>query len=126
MHRQSSLATGRFLSGGLDAHITGITENLLNLPVTQPLSRTDWYHDEYTDRRGHAIHKAGIEIDSSFRPLLNNGSGGKVYNERLFAAGIILAHQDWIRGRSGAGIAIATAYKAVEAAEKFLNFQKVK
>jgi len=120
------LATGRFLSGGLDANITGITENLLNLPVTQPLSRTDWYHDEYTDHRGHAIHKAGIEIDSSFRPLCNGGKDGKAYNERLFAAGIILAHQDWIRGRSGAGIAIATAYKAVEAAEKFLNFHKVK
>jgi glycerol-3-phosphate dehydrogenase subunit B len=112
------LATGRFLSGGLKANITGIIETLLNLPVSQPLSRTDWYHDEYTDRRGHAIHKAGIEIDTSFRPL---GQDGNAYNERLFAAGIILAHQDWIRGRSGAGIAIATAYKAVEAAEKFLK-----
>ena len=112
------LATGRFLSGGLEAHITGVTESLLDLPVSQPASRTDWYCDGYTDRRGHAIHKAGIEIDSSFRPLAQNG---KPYNERLFAAGIIIAHQDWIRGRSGAGIAIATAYKAVEAAEKFLH-----
>jgi glycerol-3-phosphate dehydrogenase subunit B len=112
------LATGRFLSGGLEAHITGITESLLDLPVTQPAARTDWYLDSYTDRRGHAIHKAGIEVDASYRPLDKNGTP---YNERLFAAGIILAHQDWIRGRSGAGIAIATAYKAVEAAEKFLH-----
>ena len=58
------LATGRFLSGGLEAHITGITEPLLDLPVTQPASRTDWYREGYTDRRGHAIHKAGIEIDA--------------------------------------------------------------
>jgi glycerol-3-phosphate dehydrogenase subunit B len=112
------LATGRFLSGGLVAHITGVTESLLDLPVSQPTSRADWYCDGYTDRRGHALHKAGIEIDSSFRPLDKHGTP---YNERLFAAGIILAHQDWIRGRSGAGIAIATAYKAVEAAEKCLN-----
>jgi glycerol-3-phosphate dehydrogenase subunit B len=112
------LATGRFLSGGLEAHITGITESLLDLPVTQPENRTDWYLDSYTDRRGHAIHKAGIEVDVSYRPLDKNGTP---YNECLFAAGIILAHQDWIRGRSGAGIAIATAYKAVEAAEKFLH-----
>ena len=112
------LATGRFLSGGLEAHISGITESLLNLPVTQPACSTDWYLDKYTDSRGHAIHKAGIEVDSSFRPLNENG---KPYNESLFAAGIILAHQDWIRGRSGAGIAIATAYKAVEAAEKILR-----
>ncbi len=73
---------------------------------------------DYTDRRGHPIHKAGIEIDASYRPL---DQDGQPYNERLFAAGIILAHQDWIRGRSGAGIAIATAYKAVEAAERFLH-----
>lgn len=114
------LATGRFLSGGLEAHITGITEALLDLPVSQPPSRTDWYREGYTDRRGHLIHKAGIDIDTSYRPL---GKNGKPHNERLFAAGIILAHQDWIRGRSGAGIAIATAYKAVEAAEIFLHAQ---
>ena len=54
----------------------------------------------------------------SYRPLAQNG---QPYNERLFAAGIILAHQDWIRGRSGAGIAIATAYKAVEAADEVLT-----
>jgi len=112
------MATGRFLSGGLEAHITGISEPLLNLPVTQPSKRQDWYQDQYTDSRGHAIHKAGIEVDSSLRPI---GADGKPYHERLFAAGIILAHQDWIRSRSGAGIAIATAYKAVEAVDNFLH-----
>ncbi len=112
------LATGRFLSGGLEAQITGITEPLLDLPVHQPPSRTDWYRETYTDRLGHPIHKAGIEIDGSYRPL---GKDGSPYHERLFAAGIILAHQDWIRSRSGAGIAITTAFKAVQAAEKMLH-----
>ena len=112
------LATGRFLSGGLEARITGITEPLLDLPVHQPTSRTDWYRETYTDRQGHPIHKAGIEIDTSYRPLDKNGVP---YHERLFAAGIILAHQDWIRSRSGAGIAIATAYKAVQAVEELLH-----
>lgn len=111
------LATGRFLSGGLEAEISGVIEPLLDLPVTQPAHRNDWYQDKYTDSRGHALHKAGIEVDDSFRPLIK----GVPYNKRLFAAGIILAHQDWIRARSGAGIAIATAYKAVEAIEKFLR-----
>lgn len=112
------LATGRFLSGGLEAHITGVTEPLLDLPVTQPEKRQDWYLNQYTDKRGHAIHRAGIEVDSLLRPL---NSEGKPYHERLFGAGIILAHQDWIRSRSGAGIAIATAYKAVEAVDNFLH-----
>jgi glycerol-3-phosphate dehydrogenase subunit B len=85
--------------------------------VTQPAVRADWYRDRYTDPRGHPIHRAGIEVDGSFRPLTREG---RRYDERLFAAGVILAHQDWIRSRSGAGIAIATAFKAVTEAVRFL------
>jgi glycerol-3-phosphate dehydrogenase subunit B len=112
------LATGRFLSGGLEAHPTGIREHLLDLPVTQPAGRSGWYRERYTDPRGHPIHRAGIEVDDSFRPLTREG---RCYHDRLFAAGVILAHQDWIRGRSGAGIAIATAFRAVAEAERFLS-----
>lgn len=116
--RAVMLATGRFLSGGLHAHADRIREPLLDLPVTQPAGRADWYRERYTDIRGHAIHRAGIEVDAEFRPL---GQGGRPHSERLFAAGGILAHHDWIRSRSGAGIAIATAYMAVEAAERYLR-----
>lgn len=112
------LATGRFLSGGLQAQLTGIVESLIDLPVTQPENREAWYNDEYMGENGHPIHKAGIEVDELFRPL---GANGQPFDERLFAAGILLAHQDWIKGRSGAGIAISTAYKAVEAAERYLR-----
>lgn len=112
------LATGRFLSGGLEAHPDGIREHLLNLPVTQPAGRADWYRERYTDSRGHAIHRAGIEIDAAFRPL---GLHGRPYHPRLFAAGVILAHQNWIRARSGAGMAIATAWQAVAEAERYLK-----
>lgn len=112
------LATGRFLSGGLEAHPDRIREHLLDLPVSQPAGRADWYRERYTDARGHAIHRAGIEIDADSRPL---GQNGRPVSERLFAAGVIVAHQDWIRSRSGAGIAIATAYQAVAAAERYLR-----
>ena len=95
-----------------------MVEHLLDLPVTQPIARSDWYRARYTDPRGHPIHRAGIEVDDAWRPL--NGMG-QPYSERLFAAGVILAHQDWIRGRSGAGIAIATAYRAVTEAARFLD-----
>ncbi len=112
------LATGRFLSGGLDAHPSGIREHLLDLPVSQPAGRDDWYRESYTDTRGHAIHRAGIEVDASFRPL---GRNGLPCNERLFAAGVIIANQDWIRSRSGAGIAIASAHRAVQEVERHLS-----
>jgi glycerol-3-phosphate dehydrogenase subunit B len=112
------LATGRFLSGGLQAHPDAIREPLLDLPVTQPAGRADWYRERYTDLRGHPIHRAGIETDAASRPL---GRDGRPCSHRLFAAGALLAHQDWIRSRSGAGIAIATAYQAVLAAESALR-----
>ena len=46
------------------------------------------------------------------RPGVEQGSC--VY-EDLFSAGSILAHQDWMRMKCGAGLAIATAFKAVSA-----------
>lgn len=104
------LASGRFLSGGLEARPDGVREHLLDLPVTQPATRADWYRERYTDARGHPLHRAGIEVDDAMRPL---GRSGRAHDTRLFAAGGILAHHDWIRSRSGAAIAVASAYRAV-------------
>lgn len=115
--RAAVLATGRFLSGGLKAGRNGIREPLLGIPVTQPGGRSAWYRPDYFDGRGHEINRAGIEVDDRFRPL---GPGGAPVNERLFAAGILLAHQDWIRQRCGAGVAIASAYRAVQSAAEVL------
>jgi len=116
--RSVLLATGRFLSGGLYAHFDHVAEPLIGLPVTQPSSRDQWYQQEYLDSSGHQIHLAGIETNELLQPLDKNG---KVYDPRLFSAGIILAHQDWIRQRCGAGVAIGTAYKAIQAIEEFLH-----
>ncbi len=112
------LATGRFLSGGLEAHFDRVVETLVDLPVHQPTSRQDWYREQYLDPQGHKIHLAGIETDELRRPLAKNG---KIFDQRLFGAGIVLAHQDWIRQRCGAGVAIATACEAVNGAAKLLR-----
>jgi glycerol-3-phosphate dehydrogenase subunit B len=45
-----------------------------------------------------------------FRPL---DDSGRPAFETLFAAGSILAHNDWKRLKCGAGVAIASAYAAV-------------
>jgi glycerol-3-phosphate dehydrogenase subunit B len=112
------LATGRFLSGGLTAGRDKIRETLLDIPVTQPDSRSDWHRQIYFDPRGHPVNRSGIEIDDHCRPLTRDE---KPVGERLFAAGTLLAHQDWVRQRCGAGIAIASAYKAVQAASETLE-----
>jgi glycerol-3-phosphate dehydrogenase subunit B len=106
------LATGRFLGKGLVAGRQGIREALLDIPVSQPENRSCWHRESFLDPRGHAINLAGLEVDHRFRPL--NGTGRPVY-DNLYAAGSILAHQDWIRSKSGTGLAVATAFGAVEA-----------
>lgn len=104
------LCTGRFLGGGLAGHMDAIEETVFGLPVTQPGSRSHWHRLDYLDGRGHAVHRAGLSVDAALRPL---GQDGAPVHPRLFAAGSILAHQDWIRMKCGAGVAIATARRAV-------------
>ena len=105
------LATGRFVGMGLTADRKRIREALLDLPVHQPGARKNWHRQRFLDLRGHAINRAGIEVDHRFRPLdPNNRPAWK----HLYSAGSILAHQDWMRMKCGAGLAIATAFGAVQ------------
>lgn len=106
------LATGRFLGKGLVARRDGIREALMDLPVLQPQNRGCWHRQDFLDPKGHAINLAGIDVDRRFRPV--KATGRPVY-DNLYAAGTILAHQDWIRTKSGTGLAVATAYGAVDA-----------
>jgi glycerol-3-phosphate dehydrogenase subunit B len=112
------LATGRFMGGGLKADRQVVRETLFDLPVRQPEGRTHWHREEFLDPRGHPVNRAGLDIDASFRPL---GASGRRAHARLFAAGSILAHQDWMRMKCGSGLAIATAFGAVENASSRLG-----
>jgi glycerol-3-phosphate dehydrogenase subunit B len=105
------LATGRFMGGGLQADRHTVREPLFDLPVRQPEQRDHWHRESFLDRRGHPINRAGLETDERFRPL---GPADQPAHPRLFAAGSILAHQDWMRMKCGSGLAISTAYAAVE------------
>jgi glycerol-3-phosphate dehydrogenase subunit B len=104
------LASGRFIGGGLHADRKRIHETVFGLPVYQPDSRAKWHRRNFLDPRGHLINQSGLEIDDKFRPL--NDSRQPAF-ESLFAAGSILAHNDWKRMKCGAGLAIATAFGAV-------------
>jgi glycerol-3-phosphate dehydrogenase subunit B len=109
--RGAILASGRFFGKGLKAGRQRIHEAVFDLPVRQPESRAAWHRPMFFDSRGHEINQAGLETDASLRPL---GTDGEAFHQRLHAAGAILAHQDWMRMKCGAGLAIATAWKAVQ------------
>ncbi len=106
------LATGRFFGGGLHARRERIVEPVFHLDVVQPKGRRLWHDHRFLTPRGHAINRAGIETDARFRPL--DERGRPVY-DHLYAAGAILAHNDWVRMKSGAGTALVSACTAVDA-----------
>ena len=112
------LATGRFTGRGLTADRGGVRESILGLPVHQPNSREGWHQRDFLDPSGHAINRAGLRVDDAWRPL---DAGGKPAWPRLFAVGSILAHQDWMRSKCGSGLAIATAWAAMDQVARALR-----
>jgi glycerol-3-phosphate dehydrogenase subunit B len=115
------LATGRFLGGGLNADKRKVFEPLMGLYVDQSESGYDWYDKDFFAGKGHAINRCGIPADRYFRPV---DKYGIVRDENLYAAGSILAGQDWKREKSGSGIAIASSYAAVSALSRKLKNEK--
>ena len=105
------LATGRFNGHGLTADRQSVRESILGLPVQQPGGRDAWHQDDFLDPAGHAINRAGLRTDEVWRPL---DATGKPAWKSLFAIGSILADQDWMRAKCGSGLAIATAWAAIE------------
>ncbi len=105
------LATGRFSGRGLTADRQSVRESILGLPVQQPPTRADWHQRDFLDADGHAINRAGLKTDDAWRPL---DASGKPAWAKLFAIGSILAEQDWMRAKCGSGLAIATAWAAID------------
>lgn len=105
------LSTGRFLSKGLIADRTRIYEPLLGLKVTQPGDRDSWHFRSYFNPEGHPLNRSGIETDECMRPV---GINGRPVMDNLYAAGSILAGQDWKMEKCGASLSFSSAAKAVD------------
>jgi glycerol-3-phosphate dehydrogenase subunit B len=103
------LATGRFISGGLNADEEKVFEPLFDLPVLQPGSRDHWFASSFFN--GHPIHQSGILTDSSFRPV---DQKGEQLLDNVWIAGSILTGHDCILEKSREGIEIATGYWAAK------------
>ncbi len=110
--RAALLASGRFLGGGLRSDRQRVRETLFGLPVHQPAGRAEWHRRRFLNPAGHPLNRAGLAVDDGFRPL---GADGRPAHPSLFAAGTILAHQDWMRSKCGSGLAMASAFAAVKA-----------
>jgi glycerol-3-phosphate dehydrogenase subunit B len=105
---QYILATGGILGGGITTNYEGqAKEIVLNLPVSIPNSRLDWFNRDFMDKDGHPVYRAGVNVGHDFRPL---GKDGRVIYENVFVAGTTLANGEVIRERSMEGVALSTGY----------------
>ncbi|MEE9913562.1 MAG: anaerobic glycerol-3-phosphate dehydrogenase subunit B [Deltaproteobacteria bacterium] len=101
------LATGSFVGGGLHARRDKIIEKVFNLPVFVPGAQDAWFDQDYFSMN-HGIGRAGIVVESSFRPVdcpWNN----------VFVCGAILGHTEALKNGCGHGFAIATGQAAARA-----------
>lgn len=102
------LASGSFFSGGLTSHIDTMQEPIFDLTLDYDHNRGAWSAKRFFDPASHPFLSYGVKTDEHLRPYDRNGR----LVENLYCVGAVLAHYDPILEGSGAGVAIATGYKA--------------
>jgi len=107
------LATGSFVGGGLHARRDKIIEKVFDLPVYVPGRWEEWYEQDYFSQN-HGIGKAGILVDSSFRPV-------DCPWENVFICGSVVACLDALKNGCGHGFALASAYAAASSCREYLR-----
>ena len=106
------LATGGILGGGFGSDYTGrVHEVIFDLPLDVPQKRSEWFHPDFLAPEGHAVFRGGLRVAKDFRPV---HADGQAVFENLWASGNLLTDSDPVSERSMEGIAIATAFAAVQ------------
>ncbi len=104
------LATGGILGGGFNSDQDGrIWETILDLPLTIPQERSQWFESGFLSPAGHPVYTGGVLVNEQFQPVSNSG---EILYHNLWAAGQLLAGTDPILERSVEGIAIVTGMAA--------------
>jgi glycerol-3-phosphate dehydrogenase subunit B len=103
------LATGGFLTGGIDMTYDGIVrERVLGLPVRGvPGPDERLFSATYLDH--HPMSRAGLAVDDRLRPVDDDGA---VVYENVFAAGAVIGGAEPWREKSGEGISLGTGFVA--------------
>ncbi len=102
------LSTGSFFSGGMVSEFDAIHEPVFGLQLDYPGGRSNWYSQNFFDRKSHPFLHYGVNTDEYLRPYDKNGT----LIQNMYCTGAILAHYNPIKEGSGSGVAISTAYYA--------------
>lgn len=112
--RHYLLASGGILGGGILARYDQtLLEPIFDLPLSSPASPDQWFERTYLSPRGHPIFQAGIRVNPHMQPI---DQAGAPILDNLTIAGALLAGCDVLLERSLEGVALASAYQAVQQA----------
>ena len=101
------LATGGLVGKGLDSDREGVREPVLDLHVSHPEDRYDWFVDDVYGDQPYA--RFGVSADERLRPL---DSEGEIQFENVRVAGAALGGADVAREKSASGVSLATGHVA--------------
>jgi len=102
------LASGSFFNKGLIGHHDQLQEPIFNLDMNNTQPRSTWYNPEFFSSHSQPFLSLGITTNPHFNPSV----AGKVVTN-LFCVGSNLGGYDPIAEGCGSGVAISTAYCAL-------------
>ena len=101
------LATGGIFGGGIQTDESGkVWESIFRLPVAADSNRHQWFASSFLVPEGQPVANYGIRVNQQFNPLADDNVA---VAENLFVAGASLAGSNWVAGRTGSGVALASA-----------------
>jgi glycerol-3-phosphate dehydrogenase subunit B len=110
------LATGGIFGGGIQADSEGrVWESVFGLPVAADSDRHQWFTSKFLASTGQPVANYGVRVNRRLNPVDDEGTP---VAGNLFVAGATLAGSNWIAGRTGHGVALATAVAIVRQLRK--------
>jgi glycerol-3-phosphate dehydrogenase subunit B len=108
------LATGGIYGGGVQTDSDGgegrVWEPIFGLPINANTNRHTWFAKGLLAAEGQPVSSYGITVNPKLNPV--NGTN-KALAENLYVVGSQIANSNWVIGRTGDGVALATATAAV-------------
>ena len=101
------LATGGFMSRGLESVQNRIFEPLFEADMDSGSDRSEWYDRDFFGKQNFTGF--GVKVNDRFQPM----KAGKAF-ANLYAAGSVLGGCNSLYEGSGAGVAIITAMKVAD------------
>jgi glycerol-3-phosphate dehydrogenase subunit B len=109
------LATGGIYGGGIQTDAEGglgrVWEPIFGLPVAAESNRHLWFAQNFLDPKGQPFANFGVRVNNRLNPV---DEANTPIADNLYIAGATIAGADWTRGRTGEGVALATAAAIVK------------